>query len=152
MDRLSNRNSSLRTGLDCAHLQYLSRSGGSEGGSRSDPSWTVSEQESANVKRIIALDLLDAPNPETSTKEWCSISTRALETARNCVFQRSRASSRDPPRTRPLEASLHPRLGLRNPRFRLRFWMFGVVLVHSGGSRTLQEGQGRSRTRVEKVI
>ena len=33
---------------------------------------------------------------------------------------------------------------------RVTFWIFWLVLVHFGWSRTLQEGQGRSRTKVEQ--
>ena len=58
---------------------------------------------------------------------------------RVCDARKYRGSSR-----------IHPGVGIRNAHFWLRVWMFGVVLVRFGWSRTLQEGQGRSRTKVEK--
>ena len=53
-----------------------------------------------------------------------------------------------PEPTRGLD--LHPGLLIRNPQILLRVWMFWVVLVRSRWSRTLREGRGSSRTKVEK--
>ena len=48
---------------------------------------------------------------------------------------------------------LHPRLGLRNPRFRQRVWIFegpvGQVFDGFGVFREVREGQGWSRTSLD---
>ena len=50
----------------------------------------VEPVELANFKSIDVLDILVVANPQKSTKECGSISTRAPETARNTVPHKSR--------------------------------------------------------------
>ena len=56
--------------------------------------------ESANFEEIYVLDVLDVTNPQKSMTKWLRISTRALETFCNPVFQHFRVLSEEPPRTR----------------------------------------------------
>ena len=57
----------------------------------------VDQPKSANLEKIYVLDVLDVTNPQKSRKKCISISTRALETFRNPVFQPSGDSPKSPP-------------------------------------------------------